>query len=105
MTLNYINKCLANLNEDLAIVNGTIEALENNTGLIEYREEKLNSGRRLRNDILTTIEAYEAKKKALLMLQAQKAALQDCINEAKTDDELATFTAMLAKFNTLHPEI
>lgn len=104
MTLNYINKCLANLNEDLAIVNGTIEALENNTGLIEYREEKLNSGRRLRNDILTTIEAYEAKKKAL-MLQAQKAALQDCINEAKTDDELATYTDMLNKFNTLHPEI
>lgn len=104
MTLNYINKCLANLNEDLAIVNGTIEALENNTGLIEYREEKLNRGRRLRNDILTTIEAYEAKKKAL-MLQAQKAALQDCINEAKTDDELATYTDMLNKFNTLHPEI
>lgn len=104
MTLNYINKCLANLNEDLAIVNGTIEALENNTGLIEYREEKLNSGRRLRNDILTTIEAYEAKKKAL-MLQAEKEALLECIAEAENAEELATYTDMLNKFNTLHPEI
>lgn len=104
MTLNYINKNIELLKEDLACTNKIIESIENNTGILEYREEKLNSALKLKAEIEHRVQGLENEKRTL-RLQAMKASLQDCINEAKTDDELATFTAMLAKFNTLHPEI
>lgn len=38
-------------------------------------------------------------------LQAMKEALLDCINEAKTSEELTIYMDMLSKFTFLHPEI
>lgn len=104
MTLNYINKNIELLKEDLACTNKVIESIENNTGLLEYREEKLNSALKLKAEIEHRIQGLENEKKTL-MLQAMKASLQDCINEAKTDDELTTYIDMMSKFTFLHPEI
>lgn len=103
-TYNALTKQIESLKADLASINNTLDKIQNDTRLIEFREEKINSALKLKSEIEQHIQKLETERRTL-MLQAQKAALQDCINEAKTDDELATFTAMLAKFNTLHPEI
>lgn len=104
MTLNYINKNIENLKEDLACTNKAIESIENYRGLLEFREEKLNRAYKLKAEIEHRIQGLENEKRTM-MLQAMKASLQDCINEAKTDEELTTYVDMLSKFTFLHPEI
>ena len=104
MTLNYINKNIENLKEDLACTIKTIESIENHKGLLEFSDEKLNRAYRLKEEIELRIKGLENQKRTL-MLQAMKASLQDCINEAKTDDELTVYNNMMSKFTYLHPEI
>ena len=38
MTLNYINKNIENLKEDLACTNKAIESIENHKGLLEFSD-------------------------------------------------------------------
>ena len=104
MTLNYINKNIESLKEDLACTNKVIESIENHKGLLEFQEEKLNRAYRLREEIEHRIQDLETRK-SILLLQAMKASLQDCINEAKTDDERADYIDMMSKFEFLHPGI
>lgn len=104
MTLNYINKNIENLKEDLACTNKAIESIENHKGLLEFSDEKLNRAYRLKEEIELRIKGLENQKRTL-MLQALKASLQDCFNEAKTDDELTVYNDMMSKFTCLHPEI
>ena len=104
MTLKYINRNIENLKEDLAYVNETIESIENYKGLLEFSDEKLNRAYRLREEIEHRIQDLETQK-SILLLQSMKASLQDCINEAKTDDERADYIDMMSKFTYLHPEI
>ena len=104
MTLKYINKNIESLKEDLACTNKAIESIENHKGLLEFSDEKLNRAYRLREEIEHRIQDLETRKSTLL-LQAMKASLQDCINEAKTDEELTTYVDMMSKFTYLHPEI
>lgn len=104
MTLNYINKNIENLKEDLACTNKAIESIENHKGLLEFSDEKLHRAYRLKEEIELRIKGLENQKRTL-MLQAMKASLQDCINETKTDDELTVYNDMMSKFTYLHPEI
>ena len=104
MTLNYINKNIENLKEDLVCTNKTIESIENHKGLLEFCDEKLNRAYRLREEIEHHIQDLETQK-SVLLLQSMKASLQDCINEAKTDDELTVYNDMMSKFEFLHPGI
>ena len=104
MTLNYINKNIESLKEDLACTNKVIESIENHKGLLEFQEEKLNRAYRLREEIEHRIQDLETRK-SILLLQAMKASLQDCINEAKTDDERADYIDMMSRFEFLHPGI
>lgn len=104
MTLNYINRNIESLKEDLDYTNKTIESIENYEGLLEFSDKKLNRAYRLREEIEHRIQDLEAKK-SVLLLQAMKASLQDCINEAKTDDERADYIDMMSKFEFLHPGI
>ena len=104
MTLNYINKNIESLKEDLACTNKTIESIKNHKGLLEFSDEKLNRAYRLKEEIELRIKGLENQKRTL-MLQAMKASLQDCINEAKTDDERADYIDMMSKFEFLHPGI
>ena len=104
MTLNYINKNIENLKEDLACTIKAIESIENHKGILEFSDEKLNRAYRLREEIEHRIQDLETRKSTLL-LQAMKASLQDCINEAKTDDERADYIDMMSRFEFLHPGI
>ena len=104
MTLKYINKNIESLEEDLACINKTIESIENHKGILEFSDEKLNRAHRLREEIEHRIQDLETRKSTLL-LQAMKASLQDCINEAKTDDERADYIDMMSRFEFLHPGI
>ena len=104
MTLKYINKNIESLKEDLACTNKAIESIENHKGLLEFSDEKLNRAYRLREEIEHRIQDLETQK-SILLLQAMKASLQDCINEAKTDDELTVYNDMMSKFTYIHPEI
>ena len=104
MTLKYINKNIESLKEDLASTNKAIESIENHKGLLEFSDEKLNRAYRLREEIEHRIQDLETQK-SVLLLQAMKASLQDCINEAKTDDERADYIDMMSKFEFLHPGI
>ena len=104
MTLKYINKNIESLKEDLACTNKTIESIKNHKGLLEFSDEKLNRAYRLREEIEHRIQDLETRKSTLL-LQAMKASLQDCINEAKTDDERADYIDMMSRFEFLHPGI
>ena len=104
MTLNYINKNIESLKEDLACINKTIEPIENHKGLLEFSDEKLNRAHRLRDEIEYRIQDLETQK-SILLLQAMKVSLQDCINEAKTDEERADYIDMMSKFEFLHPGI
>ena len=104
MTLNYINKNIENLKEDLACTNKAIESIENHKGLLEFSDEKLNRAYRLREEIEHRIQDLETRK-SILLLQAMKASLQDCINEAKTDEERADYIDMMSRFEFLHPGI
>ena len=104
MTLNYINKNIENLKEDLACTIKAIESIENHKGLLEFSDEKLNRAYRLREEIEHRIQDLETRK-SILLLQAMKASLQDCINEAKTDDERADYIDMMSRFEFLHPGI
>ena len=104
MTLKYINKNIESLKEDLACTNKTIESIENHKGLLEFHDEKLNRAYRLREEIEHRIQDLETQK-SVLLLQAMKASLRDCINEAKTDDERADYIDMMSKFEFLHPGI
>ena len=70
----------------------------------EVSDEKLNRAYRLREEIEHRIQDLETRKSTLL-LQAMKASLQDCINEAKTDDERADYIDMMSRFEFLHPGI
>ena len=104
MTLKYINKNIESLKEDLACTNKTIESIKNHKGLLEFSDEKLNRAYRLREEIEHRIQDLETRKSTLL-LQAMKASLQDCINEAKTDEERADYIDMMSRFEFLHPGI
>lgn len=104
MTLNYINKNIENLKEDLACTNKTIESIENHKGLLEFCDEKLKRAYRLRGEIEHRIQDLEAQK-SILLLQAMKASLQDCINEAESAEERADYIDMMSKFEFLHPGI
>ena len=104
MTLKYINKNIESLKEDLACTNKTIESIKNRKGLLEFSDEKLNRAYRLREEIEHRIQDLETRK-SILLLQAMKASLQDCINEAKTDEERADYIDMMSKFEFLHPGI
>ena len=104
MTLNYISRNIESLKEDLACTNKTIESIKNHKGLLEFSDEKLNRAYRLKEEIELRIKGLENQKRTL-MLQAMKASLQDCINEAKTDDERADYIDMMSKFEFLHPGI
>ena len=65
MTLNYINKNIENLKEDLACTNKTIESIENYKGLLEFHDEKLNRAYRLREEIEHRIQDLETPKERL----------------------------------------
>ena len=104
MTLNYINKNIENLKEDLVCTNKTIESIENHKGLLEFCDEKLNRAYRLREEIKHRIQDLEAQK-SILLLQAMKASLQDCINEAESAEERADYIDIMSKFEFLHPGI
>ena len=104
MTLKYINKNIESLKEDLACTNKTVESIKNHKGLLEFSDEKLNRAYRLREEIEHRIQDLETRKSTLL-LQAMKGSLQDCINEAKTDDERADYIDMMSRFEFLHPGI
>ena len=104
MTLNYSNKNIENLKEDLACTIKAIESIENHKGLLEFSDEKLNRAYRLKEEIELRIKGLENQKRTL-MLQAMKASLQDCINEAKTDEERADYIDMMSRFEFLHPGI
>ena len=104
MTLKYINKNIESLKEDLACVNKAIESIENYKGPLEFSDEKLSRVYRLREEIEHRIQDFETQK-SILLLQSMKASLQDCINEAKTDEERAYYIDMMSKFEFLHPEI
>ena len=104
MTLKYINKNIESLKEDLACTNKTIESIKNHKGLLEFSDEKLNRAYRLREEIEHRIQDLETRK-SILLLQAMKASLQDCINEAKTDEERADYIDMMSRFEFLHPGI
>lgn len=104
MTLNYINKNIENLKEDLAYTNKTIESIENHKGLLEFHDEKLKRAYRLREEIEQRIQDLETQK-GVLLLQAMKASLQDCINEAESAEERADYIDMMSKFEFLHPGI
>ena len=104
MTLKYINKNIESLKEDLACTNKAIESIENHKGLLEFSDEKLNRAYRLREEIEHRIQDLETRK-SILLLQAMKASLQGCINEAKTDDERADYIDMMSRFEFLHPGI
>lgn len=104
MTLNYINKNIESLKEDLACTNKTIESIENHKGLLEFCDEKLNRAYRLREEIKHRIQDLETQK-SVLLLQAMKASLQDCINEAESAEERADYIDMMSKFEFLHPGI
>ena len=104
MTLNYINKNIENLKEDLVCTNKTIESIENHKGLLEFCDEKLNRAYRLREEIKHRIQDLE-EQKSILLLQAMKASLQDCINEAESAEECADYIDMMSKFEFLHPGI
>ena len=104
MTLNYINKNIESLKEDLACTNKTIESIENHKGLLEFHDEKLKRAYRLREEIEHRIQELEMQT-SILLLQAMKASLQDCINEAKSAEERADYIEMMSKFELLHPGI
>ena len=104
MTLKYINRNIENLKEDLAYVNETIESIENYKGLLEFHDEKLKRAYRLREEIKHRIQDLEAQK-SILLLQAMKASLQDCINEAESAEERADYIDMMSKCEFLHPGI
>ena len=104
MTLKYINKNIESLKEDLDCTNKTIESIKNHKGLLEFSDEKLNRAYRLKEEIELRIKGLENQKRTL-MLQAMKASLQDCINEAKTDEERADYIDMMSRFEFLHPGI
>ena len=104
MTLNYISRNIESLKEDLACTNKTIESIKNHKGLLEFSDEKLNRAYRLREEIEHRIQDLETRK-SILLLQAMKASLQDCINEAKTDEERADYIDMMSRFEFLHPGI
>lgn len=104
MTLNYINKNIESLKEDLAYTNKTIESIENHKGLLEFHDEKLKRAYRLREEIEHRIQEFEAQK-SILLLQTMKASLQDCINEAESAEERADYIDMMSKFEFLHPGI
>ena len=104
MTLKYINKNIESLKEDLACTNKTIESIKNHKGLLEFSDEKLNRAYRLREEIEHRVHDLETQK-SILLLQAMKASLQDCINKAKTDEERADYIDMMSKFEFLHPGI
>ena len=104
MTLNYINKNIENLKEDLVCTNKTIESIENHKGLLEFCDEKLNRAYRLREEIKHRIQDLEAQK-SILLLQSMKVSLQDCINEAESAEERADYIDMMSKFEFLHPGI
>ena len=104
MTLKYINKNIESLKEDLACTNKTIESIKNHKGLLEFSDEKLNRAYRLREEIEHRIQDLETRK-SILLLQAMKASLQDCINEAKADEERADYIDMMSRFEFLHPGI
>ena len=96
MTLKYINRNIENLKEDLAYTNKTIESIENHKGLLEFHDEKLNRAYRLREEIEHSIRDLETQK-SILLLQAMKASLRDCVNEAKTDEERADYIDMMSR--------
>ena len=104
MTLKYINKNIESLKEDLSCTNKTIESIKNHKGLLEFHDEKLNRAYRLREEIEQRIQDLETQK-SVLLLQAMKASLQDCINEAESAEERADYIDMMSKFTSLHPEI
>lgn len=104
MTLKFISKNIESLKEDLYCTNKAIESIENHKGLLEFSDEKLNRAYRLREEIEHRIQDLEAQK-SVLLLQAMKASLRDCIDEAKTDDERADYIDMMSKFEFLHPGI
>ncbi len=104
MTLKYINKNIESLKEDLACTNKAIESIENHKGLLEFSDEKLNRAYRLREEIEHSIRDLETQK-SILLLQAMKASLRDCVNEAKTDEERADYIDMMSRFEFLHPGI
>ena len=96
MTLKYINKNIESLKEDLACTNKAIESIENHKGLLEFSDEKLNRAYRLREEIEHSIRDLETQK-SILLLQAMKASLRDCVNEAKTDEERADYIDMMSR--------
>ena len=104
MTLNYINKNIENLKEDLACTIKAIESIENHKGLLEFSNEKLNRAYRLREEIEHRIQDLETQK-SILLLQAMKTSLRDCINEAKSAEERADYIDMMSRFEFLHPGI
>lgn len=71
MTLNYINKNIENLKEDLACTIKAIESIESHKGLLEFSDEKLNRAYRLKEEIELRIKGLENQKRTL-MLQATK---------------------------------
>lgn len=104
MTLKYINKNIESLKEDLVFANKTIESIENHKGLLEFHDEKLKRAYRLREEIEHRIQDLETQK-SVLLLQAMKTSLQDCINEAESAEERADYIDMMSKFEFLHPGI
>lgn len=102
-TLNYYNANIEACKTTLAEVKETISWIEIEE-MLPFKEERLGQALKLKTDIENTIKALEDEKR-VLMLQTMKASLQDCINEAKTDEELTTYVDMLSKFTFLHPEI
>lgn len=103
-TYNALTKQIESLKADLASINNTLDKIQNDTRLIEFREEKINSALKLKSEIEQHIQKLETERRTL-MLQAEKETLLECIAEAENAEELATYTDMLNKFNTLHPEI
>ena len=67
MTLNYINKNIESLKEDLDYTNKTIESIENHEGLLEFSDEKLNRAYRLKEEIEHRIQDLEAQKSIFLL--------------------------------------
>lgn len=94
MTLKYINKNIESLKEDLDYTNKTIESIENYKGLLEFHDEKLKRAYRLREEIEHRIQDLETQK-SVLLLQAMKASLRDCINEAEGAEERAYYIDMI----------
>ena len=104
MTLKYISKNIESLKEDLSCTNKAIESIENYKGLLEFCDEKLNRAYRLREEIEHRIQDLETQK-SVLLLQAMKASLRDCIDEAESAEERADYIDMMSKFEFLHPGI